>query len=108
LLVVLAIIDRRRRDVDPQQARRRRLLVEELARVRSAGGLPPGEGATQLAEALRRMLQEAPGASNPEIDEVLGECDARSYAPAGREQPLAPEFLERATRLAEAIVGEDR
>ena len=54
------------------------------------------------------MLQEAPGAVNPELDRLLGECDARSYAPAGSEQPLPPDFVERAVQLADAIVDEGR
>jgi hypothetical protein len=104
LLVVLALFDRRRRDVDPGETRLRRVLAEELARIRGAGALPPGDGARQIALSLRQMQSEAPEAANVDLDEVLGECDARSYAPPGREQPLPSELLERAVRVAEAIL----
>jgi hypothetical protein len=103
VVVGLALLDRRRRDADPRVGRRRRVLAEELARVRSAGALPPDAGATAIAGALRRMLQEVPSAASAEIEAVLGECDARRYAPAGQQQPLSPELLARATRLAEGI-----
>ena len=106
LVVGLALLDRRRRDVDPATRRRQQTFSEELARIRSAGALPPGEGAAALAQALRRMLQESPSAANREIDALLGDCDVRRYAPAGTQTPLPAGLIEQATRLAEAIAQE--
>lgn len=97
LLLVLAVWDRRRRDVDPEQARRVRVLAEELDRVRRASTVD------EVAGGLRRMLQEQPSGSSEAIDVFLGECDARSYAPAGSEVGLDAEFLGEAVRLAESI-----
>jgi hypothetical protein len=105
LLLLAALWDRRRRDVDPQVLRRRRLLDREHRRVRDAVGLPADEALTELAGALRRMLAEVPDARSAELDALLGECDARSYAPAGRRrsEPVDPDLLERARVLAERL-----
>jgi len=97
LLLGLAFWDRRRRLVDPEQARRLRSLAEELARVKRA------ESVEEVAQALRQMLRETLVASTQEIDSFLGECDARSYAPPGSGLSLDADFRERAIRLAEAI-----
>jgi hypothetical protein len=109
LLVGLALLDRRRRDVDPEVARRRKGVAEELRRIRGARGLPAGEAAAELARALRSMRALVPDAGSPELDSFLGECDARSYAPAsGREvaqrgEPLHERALELGSRIAERV-----
>jgi hypothetical protein len=105
LLLLAALWDRRRRDVDPRVVRRRRLLDRERRRVRSAAGLPADEAVRELAGALRRMLAEVPHARSAELDALLGECDARTYAPAERRrsESLEPGLLERANALAERL-----
>jgi hypothetical protein len=102
LLLGLAVWDRRRRQVDPEQARRGRLFAEEVARVKQAASVE------EIAQALRRMLREKPAASTQEIDTFLGECDARSYAPSGSELGLDKDFHGQATRLAEEIAESGR
>ena len=102
LLLGLAVWDRRRRQVDPEQARRGRLFAEEVARVKQAASVE------EIAQALRRMLREKPVASTQEIDTFLGECDARSYAPSGSELGLDKDFHGQATRLAEEIAESGR
>jgi hypothetical protein len=111
-LVVLGLaqLDRRRRAVDPALRARRRQVDAELRRIRRAAALPTREAVAELARALRRILAELPDARAPEIDEFLGECDARSYAPAGRHDgaSLEPGFHRRAMALAERMAGEGR
>jgi hypothetical protein len=104
----LALLDRRRRQVDPERVRRKRVLAQELDRIRGAGALPAAAGAAQIAQAIRRMLQEVPEASKPELDLILGQCDARSYAPAGAEPDASGELVGRALELAEAILEVSR
>jgi hypothetical protein len=53
------------------------------------------------------MLALAPEASSAELDALLGECDARSYAPTASAGGTLPEALaqrarEQARRLEEA------
>jgi hypothetical protein len=105
LLVVAALLDRRRRDVDPILVRRRRLLDGEARRVRDAARLPADEAVAELARALRRMLAEVPEARTDEVDAFLGECDAHSYAPAGERKAgmLEDDVHARALALAMRI-----
>ena len=104
LLVLAAGLDRRRRGLDPALARRRRRINAELRRVRDAAGLPASDATPLLAQALRSMVSLVPEASDEELDAVLGECDARSYAPSGQEDDhSADDFQERALVFARAI-----
>jgi hypothetical protein len=105
LLVGGAWLDRRRRDVDPGVARRKRNLEANLRRVEAAARLGAREAAAEIASALHSMLTEVPEARSPELDDFLGDCDARRYAPAGAE--LAPDdaFCARARELALHIAG---
>jgi hypothetical protein len=106
LLVLAALFDRRRRDVDPVLVRRRKLLEAELAGLRGAADLPGDRAVVEIAQSLRRMLAEVPEARSVELDTFLAECDGRSYAPAGQRQTaqLDPEFHARALALATEIV----
>ena len=104
-LVAAAWLDRRRRDVDPELARRERNLAANLRRVEAASGLGAREAAAEVAGALRSILAEVPEARSPELDDFLGDCDARRYAPSGAE--LAPDdaLCARARELALHIAG---
>jgi hypothetical protein len=102
LIVLLAQIDRRRRDVDPAVVERRRRIEAELRRIRKASNLPAAEAAAELARALRALLAVIPEGRRAEIDELVGECDARSYAPSAERDraPLDPAFHQRALEFA--------
>lgn len=106
LAVGLALVDRRRRNVDPALLRRRALASVEMQRVRDAASLPSARAASELARALRRLLAECPDARSAELDAFLGECDARSYAPEGMrdDSALDEAFHARAARLARQLV----
>lgn len=107
-LVAGAWLDRRRRRVDPARVRRRRLLDEQLARLDAASGRASAEAAGEVARAIRSVLRELPDASRPEIDEVLGACDARSYAPQGAQPPLDERLVTTARDWLVALRGELR
>lgn len=107
-LVTGAWLDRRRRRVDPVRVRRRRLIDEQLERLREAPGLAPGDGAAEVARAIRNVLRELPEASTPDIDAVLGECDARSYAPPGAQVALDEIRIGRVRDWLERLRGEVR
>ncbi|HXV36178.1 MAG TPA: hypothetical protein VEC18_03460, partial [Myxococcota bacterium] len=107
LVLLLAHWDRRRRSIDPALRARRRRRDAELRRIRAASGLPAAEAAAEIARALRALLAESSQPLPPEIDALIGECDARSYAPAAQrdraalDPALAQRALELATRLCE-------
>jgi len=102
LIVLLAQLDRRRRDVDPAVVERQRRIEAELRRIRKASNLPAAEAAAELARALRALLAVIPEGHRAEIDELVGECDARSYAPSAERDrtPLDPAFHRRALEFA--------
>ena len=105
LLLVLAQLDRRRRNADPAVVARRRRVAAELSRMREASSLPAPEAAAEIARAMRALLAETPDVRRPEIDALIGECDARSYAPAaGRDHsPIDSAFHRRALELAQSM-----
>jgi len=105
LLLLLVQLDRRRRSVDPALVARRRRIAAELSRIREASRLPCAEAAAEIARALRALLAETPEIRRPEVDALIGECDARSYAPAARadRSPIDPAFCQRALELAEGL-----
>jgi hypothetical protein len=105
LLLLLAQFDRRRRNVDPAVVARRRRVAGELHRMQEASNLPASEAAAEIARAMRALLAETPDVRRPEIDALIGECDARSYAPAaGRDRsPIDSAFHQRALELARGM-----
>jgi len=109
LFLLFAQIDRRRRNVDPAVVARRRLVEGELRRIREASDLPASESAAEIARALRALLAETPGVRRPEIDTLIGECDARSYAPAAKRDhsPMDAAFHQRALELAQNLAEDE-
>jgi hypothetical protein len=99
--VGLAVFDRRRRDIDPLVVARHRSLASARRQVEAALTLSERDAAESLARALRAMLASVPGAGGSELDALLGECDARSYAPSGAGGDALPAELQaRARKLA--------
>jgi hypothetical protein len=105
LLLLLTQLDRRRRNVDPAVVERRRRVAGEMRRMREASNLPASEAAAEIARVMRALLAETPDVRRPEIDAMIGECDARSYAPAaGRDRsPIDSAFHQRALELAQGM-----
>ena len=105
LLILLAQLDRRRRNVDPAVVARRRRVKGELRRMREASNFPASEAAAEIARAMRALLAEIPDVRRPEIDALIGECDARSYAPAATRDrsPIDSAFHQRALELAQSL-----
>ena len=94
--------------MDPERLRRRKLLDEERRRVQAAAGLAPAEGGREIAQAVRAVLREFPGAVSPELDAVLEACDALGYAPEGAAQTLDEELVPRALEALSAVGEESR
>ena len=58
----LAIVDRKRRAVDPAVVELRKHLKTQSRRIRAAAKLPGREGVQEVADALRQMLAKLPEA----------------------------------------------
>jgi len=100
LLLAVALVDRRRRAVDPALVRLRRHLDAQRRRVVAAAALSGREQARELAGALREMLALVPEAQSAELDALLGECDALVYAPGELRPPAGEPLAERALAYA--------
>jgi hypothetical protein len=102
--LALAVIDRRRRQVDPEVTRRRRVLKEQKSRIRVAADLPAGRAADEVAAALRRLLPVAPAALKQQAESLIGQLEARIYAPDRTDdQKLPAELLNEAQRVSDEI-----
>lgn len=85
----------RRRQLDPEIAERRRALARASGELERALALPEREAAEVAARALRAMLARVPSAASRELDALLGELDARSYAPPTTQRsPLSDALRE--------------
>ena len=83
---------------------RRQALAQSRRELETALAKPGQEAAGAVAAALRAMLSEVPEAGGQALDVLLGECDARSYAPADGEGTPLPEALQlRAREIASAL-----
>ena len=105
LLLGIAIVDRKRRAVDPAVVQLRKHLETQSKRIRAAAELPSREGAQEVADALRQMLAKVPEARSAEIESFLGECDALVYAPDEPPAASSAELRERAVALADGMPG---
>jgi hypothetical protein len=108
LLLGVAIVDRKRRAVDPAVVELRTHLKTQSKRIRAAAKLPGREGVQEVADALCQMLAKLPEARSAEIESFLGECDALIYAPDGLPAASSAELREQAVALADGISGRAR
>jgi hypothetical protein len=103
-MIVGALAYRRRSDLDPAVVRRDKQFAEERKRITGTAGTPRVEAMSVLAGALRTLLRAASGKRPAGLDALLSECDAVAYAPTGGgAETIAPEVIEQALALAQAI-----
>ncbi len=99
---VFAVVDARRRRVDPQTTRRARAWRRARAEVESALARPPDEAVVALGRALRELVATLPEEAGPEFDALIAECDALRFAPrdeTGDRPPLPSRLAEGARRF---------
>ncbi len=81
LLLAVAVIDRRRRDIDPAVAARLKNVRQQQARIAHAAGLPKQQAAEEIAAAVRALLAELPDVARAEAEAVIAACESVAYAP---------------------------
>jgi hypothetical protein len=109
VLVGGAFILRRRRELDPELKRRRRIAAEQRERIRAARALPLRQAAGEMATALRELLAAAPELGNAELDAFLQDCEELIYAPDdGSDDGDSAQFEARALSLLDSVAGELR
>ena len=105
-LVVLAVADRRRRSINPETAALQRSLAKATRELESVLSQPASKAAEAASRVLRQMLSLAPDAAGAELDDLLGELDARSYAPPTLDNSPLPEALCKEARRIAASIAE--
>ncbi|NLS95526.1 MAG: protein BatD [Planctomycetaceae bacterium] len=101
LLIAVAVLDRRRSEVDPAVVARRKNVRSQLDRISHASRLRSKEAATEIAAALRALVAEMPDVARDEAQAVIASCESIVFAPAGsQDSKLAGALLEEAKTVA--------
>jgi hypothetical protein len=82
LLIVVALVDRRRSDVDPAIVARRRNVRSQHDKIARAARLPEREAAAEIADAMRALVAEFPDVARTEAQAVIAACESIVFAPA--------------------------
>ena len=101
LLILVALFDRHRRDVDPALIARHRNIRHQQERITHAARLPQKEAATEIAEAMRGLVAELPDVARDEAQAVIASCESVVFAPAdSSESRLDSTLVEQANTVA--------
>jgi len=101
LLIVLALVERRRKDVDPAIVARRKNVRHQQERITRAARLSRKEAATEIAEAMRALVAELPDVARDEAQAVIAACESIVFAPTELgESQLDGALIEQAQTVA--------
>ncbi len=90
----------RRKQVDPAESQRRRLLLESRERLRQARQMTSVTAARSIGDALRATLTLADTRQRPEFERLIAQCDNIVFAPAAMSAAsLDPELFLQADQL---------
>ena len=102
LLLVAAVVDRKRRDIDPAVAATLRNVRQQRARIVHAAGLPNQRSAEEIAAAVRALVAELPDVARDQAEAVIAECESVAYAlKSAGDGRLDAALVERATAVAD-------
>jgi hypothetical protein len=102
VLLAAAVLDRRRRNVDPAVAARRKNVRRQQAAIAQAGELPKQQAAQEIAGAVRALVAELPDVARDEAEAVIAACESVAYAPAATgDSRLEATLVERAVAVAD-------
>jgi hypothetical protein len=107
LLVAIALLDRKRRDIPPEIVQRRKTLKKLRSQIDRAAGQPQREAAREIADALRGMVVEVPDFPRDGLQSVLAQCETIVYAPGdASSEKIDPGLVGQAATVADQIVRE--
>jgi hypothetical protein len=109
LLLAAAVIDRKRRDIDPAVAARLRNVRHQHGKIVHAAGLPKQRAAEEIAAAVRALLADQPDVARAEAEAVIAQCESVAYAlQSAGDSRLDATLVERATAVADRFLAEAR
>lgn len=101
--LALALVIRRRAQVDPRIRRQREVYQAQCKRIEAARGLPRSEALAEMATAIREIVAALPDSRSAAVDHFLQECDEVIYSPGTTaSEPLEAEL----SSLVEALLDE--
>ncbi len=82
LAIIVALVDRRRRDVDPAIVARSKNVQSQQKKIALAARRPQKEAAAGIAEAMRALVAELPDVARADAQSVIARCESIVFAPA--------------------------
>ncbi|WP_182868373.1 BatD family protein [Stieleria mannarensis] len=102
--LIVALLDRRRRQVDPVVRQASAVVRNQRGRIAAAGKLPEKDAAKQIADALRVVQLEFPNTDRSAIQTLLAECDAIAYRPDDKpDATISTDLVDRALAAVDAM-----
>ncbi len=107
VVMIAAFIWRKYAEIDPEVIRLRKLIQRQYNVVRNAKNQNAELAAKQIADAMRRLLQESSGKTHTEIDRVIAICDTIAFAPGDSlGNTIDPEICQQAQELIQRVAKE--
>ena len=107
LLIVAAVIDRKRSDVPRDVVVRRKQIRELSGRIGRARQMPPRQAAEEVSNSLRGMVAILPDVARDEAQRIIAQCESIVYAPSDTDAAsLESPLLDDAVAVAEKFVKE--
>jgi len=107
LLIAVALLDRKRKEVDPTITAQRKNLRQQRAHIAAAAAQPRQQAAEEIAAAIRALVAELPNVARDEAQAVIAECESVVYAREGTgNNRLDDALINRAKTVAERFIKE--
>ncbi|QDV86462.1 BatD family protein [Planctomycetes bacterium TBK1r] len=104
LCLIVALVDRKRRQVDPAIRQASAVVRTQRGRIAAAERLPEKQAAKQIAEALRVAHLEIPETDRSAIQPIIAECEAIAYKPGDdADARISPDLLGRALAAIDSL-----
>ena len=101
LLMGLALIDRKRRDIPREVLEMRRQWRVERDRINKSRSQPKKQAAESVAAGLRRLVAAMPQGPRAEAQAIIAECESLVYAPSDSgDDRLDEQLIQRALDVA--------
>jgi hypothetical protein len=101
VVIGIAILDRKRRDIPREVIEKRNQLRSERNRISGARSQPKKEAAESVATALRNLVAAMPHGPRAEAQAIIAECESFVYAPSDSgDDAIKDDLVKRALDVA--------
>jgi hypothetical protein len=107
VLIGIAVLERKRRDIPRDVIEKRNQLRAERNRITSSRSQPKKQAAESVATALRNLVAAMPHGPRSEAQSIIAECESLVYAPNDSgDDRLDDELVKRALEVAKQFETE--